>query len=214
MTHITLKTEKRPLTTKGYLNQLRRDGKVPAVLHNRGDASMHLVLDATDLKKALHTPAGINVLLNLEVDEGEQYLSRIEDIQYDPLREGIFIHADFGQISLDQSIEVHVPVVITGQDARVKDEGVLSQSLHEIALLSKPDAIPTNLHVDVSKLTIGDVFVVADLDLPEGCTAVTDAEEAVISVIAPRVAEETTEEEGEESLLADLEEGEEPELVE
>lgn len=214
MKHITLKTEKRPLTTKGYLNQLRRDGKVPAVLHNRGDESMHLVLDAADLKKALQTPAGANVLLNLEVDSGEQYLSRIENLQYDPLREGIFIHADFGQISLDQSIEVQVPVVITGQDARVKDEGILSQSLHEITLLSKPDAIPANLHVDVSKMTIGDVFVVADLTLPEGCTAVTDAEESVISIIAPRVAEEVTETETDDSPLADLETAKEPELVE
>ncbi len=214
MKHITLKTEKRPLTTKGYLNQLRKNGKVPAVLHNRGDESIHLVVDAADLKKALQTPAGINVLLNLEVAGDEHFLSRIEDIQYDALREGVFIHADFGQISLDQSIEVNVPVVVIGQDKRVKDEGVLSQSLHEIALMSKPDSIPLNLHVDVSKLTIGDVYVIGDLELPEGCTAVADPEEAVVSIIAPRVAEEETTEESAESPLIDLDAGQEPELVE
>lgn len=214
MKHITLKTEKRQLTTKGDLKQLRRDGKVPAVLHNRGDESMHLVVNAVDLKKVMHTPAGINVVLNLVVDGGEKFLSRIERIQYDVLRDGIFTHAEFGQISLDQSIEVNVPIVITGQDQRVKDDGVLSQTLHEIALLSKPDTIPSNLHADVSKMTIGDVLVIRDLELPKGCTAVLDPEEAIVSIMAPRVAEAEATVESDESPLADLEVKEEPELVE
>jgi large subunit ribosomal protein L25 len=173
---------------------------------------MQSVLDAADLKKHAD-PAGANVLLNLEVTAVSSILVQNENLQYDPLRED-FNHAISEQISSIQSIEVQGPGGITGQAARGKDERVQSHSLHEITLLSKPDAIPANLHVDVSKMTIGDVFVVADLTLPEGCTAVTDAEESVISIIAPRVAEEVTETETDDSPLADLETAEEPELVE
>ena len=83
-----------------------------------------------------------------------------------------------------------------------------------IALLSKPDTIPSNLHADVSKMTIGDVLVIRDLELPKGCTAVLDPEEAIVSIMAPRVAEAEATVESDESPLADLEVKEEPELVE
>lgn len=214
MEKVILKSEVRPLSSKSYLKQLRNTGRVPAVLHNRGDESMNLAVDALDFKKALSTPAGSNVMLSIDVDGQGQYLSRIENIQYDILREGVYTHIEFGQISIGEEIEVHVPVIVTGQDNREADDGIVSQTLHEIAISSKPDDIPASLHADISKMTIGDVLTVSDIELPQGCTVVTDADEAIVSIIAPRVSEPVTTEAADESPLADLPGGgPEPELV-
>lgn len=214
MEKVILRAEERPLKAKSFLKQMRRDGKVPAVLHNRGDESMHLVVDALEFKKALSTPAGANVMLDLDVAGKGKYLSRTESIQYDILREGVYTHIEFGQISLDQEIESSVHVIVTGQEERVADDGVLSQSLHEILIKSTPDKIPASIHADVSKMKIGDVMVVSDLELPDGCVAVSEPDEAVVSIAHPRVAEAEDAEAADDSPLADMASGPEPELVE
>lgn len=214
MEKVILKAEVRPLRAKSYLKRLRKDGKVPAVLHNRGDESMHVVVDALEFKKALSTPAGMNVMLDLDVEGKGKFLSRTESIQYDILREGVYTHIEFGQISLDQEIESNVPVIVIGFDKREADDGVLSQSMHEIIIKSTPDKIPASIHADVSKMKIGDVLIVGDLDLPKGCVAVSEAEEAVVSIAPPRVAEAESPEAADDSPLAHMASGPEPELVE
>ena len=214
MKHVTLQAQRRPIGSKSYLKQLRREGNVPAVLHNQGDESITLFVSARDLKKALHTPAGSNVVLNLEVGKKDQHLARIENIQYDILRENVYTHVEMGKISLEQKIESNVPIVVTGQHERVADDGVISLVLHEITILSKPDEIPANLHADVSKLSLGDVLCVRDIELPEGCTTSFDPDETVVTIIAPRSAEPLAEESSDEALIYDTAASQEPELVE
>ncbi len=206
-----LKADKRKLASKGYLNSLRRGGKVPGVLHRKGDASIPVTVDSLELKKALHTEAGLNVMLDLSID-GDKFLARIEDLQYDVLRDGVYTHIDFGSISLGEKFEVSIPVTVEGQDARENDDGLLSQPLHEIILLSSPDTIPSHVTIDISKLTIGDSIHAGDIEIPEGCELVTEPDETVASIIAPKLEAETETEEGEEDEAA---EGAsvEPELV-
>ena len=212
MNRLQLKAERRKIASKGYLKSLRNAGKTPGVLHNRGGESLHISVESSDLKKALHTSAGMNVLLNLEIEDEGIQLARIEDLQYDVLRDGIYTHVDFGRVSLDQKIEVHVPIILIGQEDRAKDDGVISQAEHEVVLLSSPDSIPDNLHADISSLVIGDSIHMKDLVLPEGCEAVTDPDDTIVSIIPPRIVEEAEESETEET--DDTEEAAEPELVE
>lgn len=218
MDRLVLKAEKRKLGSKSHLNQLRQAGKVPAVLHNRGEESTHIYVDSLEFKKALHTSAGMNVLLNLDISGEKTQLARIEDIQYDILREGVYVHIDFGSVSLDQKIEVDVPILLTGQEERANDEGIVSQVLHEVTLLSSPDSIPDNLSVDIRNLTIGDALHVGDLELPSGCEAVTELEETIVSITPPRLEEEAEDEEDEEGeavdALGEEEDDVEPEIVE
>ncbi len=196
MNFIEIKANKRALGSKGYLKDLRRDGKIPGVLHGQQQASIPLYLDSPDLRRALNTPAGRNVLLKLILDD-ETQTAMIENLQEDIVRDDVYLHIDLKLISMDEAIEVQVPILLHGQDLRESDDGFVSQQLHELTLMSKPAAIPESIRVDVSGLLIGDGLVVGDITMPEGCEAITPADEMIVTVLAPKALEEEEEEDAE-----------------
>lgn len=205
MNTIPLTLEKRKVSSKGYLNSLRRAGKVPGVLHDRKGLSVPVSVDSIEFKKAITTSAGRNAVLGLQLEDAN-HTAMVEHLQKHTLKDDIYVHVDFMLVSLDEKIEVQVPLVLFGQDQRAKDDGVISQAVHEIALLSKPTEIPEIIKADISGLTIGDTLQLKDIALPDGCEALTEPDEVLVSIMAPRTSEEPAE--GEEAA-----EPAEPELV-
>ena len=203
MNRVLLKAENRELSSKGYLRQLRLAGKVPGVLYGHGGAAIPLSVESSELAKALHTSAGLNVLLNLALDSGAEEIAMIKVLERDFLKAGAFTHVDLVRVSLTDKIEVSVQVLVTGDERRVNDGGVVAQPLREITLLSSPGSIPESFTVDVSGLVIGDSLTVGDVTLPADCELVTDVDEMIINIMPPRVvqdvvAEEETKEDEEE----------------
>ena len=104
-----------------------------------------------------------------------------------------------------------------GQALGVKLGGILQAVKHEIVVECLPTAIPEFIEVDVSALEIGNSVHVKDINFMEGVTPVTDQDETIIVVSAPRVEEEVEEEEliegeeGVEAAASDEEKAEEPE---
>ena len=84
MNFVQISAEKRPLGSKGYLKSLRRNGSVPGILHGHNLDSTPDSIDAKDLLKAISTPAGRNVLLNLVIESDTQ-TAMIENLQEDIL---------------------------------------------------------------------------------------------------------------------------------
>ena len=191
MNFVNMTVDRRELGSKSVLKKLRASGKVPGVLHGANLYTLPVTVDGGDLKRSLNTPAGRNVLLSLQMD-GEEKTAMIENLQRDFLREGVFVHVDFKLISLDEKITVSIPVVLTGQEDRVSDDGVISQPLHEIEIMSKPTEIPEGVIVDISGLTIGDSLLLKDVTLPDGCEIMTALDETVVSIMMPRIVAEET----------------------
>ena len=71
--------------------------------------------------------------------------------------------------------------------------------LREVTLRCLPTNIPEKIEADVSELQMGDTLTVADLVLPSDTEIVSEPDEVVASIVAPRVEEEPEEaaEEGE-----------------
>jgi len=57
--------------------------------------------------------------------------------------------------------------------------GMVDQNLFSLTVDASPTAIPNELEVDISALTIGDSIRVADIALPAGVTTDVDPEETV-----------------------------------
>ena len=190
MDRIKLHAEQRPIKSKGYLKSLRQSGKVPAVLHGHKDGSVHIMVDSIDLRKAISTSVGLNAVLDLEIAGFGTEIAMVENLQRDYLKEGVYLHVDFNRISLDKKIEVSIPIVLSGQDHRSAEDGIISQPIREIHLMSSPTSIPESIHIDVSSLKIGDSIHLRDIELPEGCDAVTPPDEMLVSIMSPRVMEE------------------------
>lgn len=209
MEKIVLKTIIREDKGKGACKQLRKDGAIPAVVYKEGKDALSVQVNNKDLWHALHTDAGENAIITMEIEGGNKSSNKtviVKEIQVDPINEK-FVHIDFHEISLKDKLKVKVPVVLKGEAVGVKeDDGVLAQEMWEIEVECLPTEIPEHIVFHVDDLRIGDSIHVKDVEAIEGVEFLDDPEQMVVIVHPP-----TVEEEAEEEVAA--EEGEEPEVI-
>ncbi len=195
--------------------RLRRTGRVPAVVYGLGIEPETVSVDNTDLRSALNTEAGLNALITLDLDSGQQ-LSIIKDLQRHPVRREV-LHVDFLRIDPDQKVEVEIPLLLTGEAKKVTQaNGMVDQVMHRLPVLAKPDDIPTEITADVTDLEVGSSLRVSDIELPSGVTPSGDPDATFAVGLITRSTKEflrqqkAAEEEAETVILmADGEEGEE-----
>jgi large subunit ribosomal protein L25 len=185
---ITLDVKPRTELGKGPASRYRVAGQVPAVFYGSSDEPVSLLVDAKQMSQALHTEAGANVLINIDVD-GKSRLTVAREIQRHPIR-GTILHVDFVHVARDQKIEAHVPLHLVGDSPGVHEGGVLDQHMHEIHIEAKPTDVPPNVEIDISHMGIGDSLHVSDIVVPSGVEMLTPAEELVAAVVEPRVVTE------------------------
>lgn len=188
MSTLTLKVQKRSARGSRQVGKIRREGLVPMVLYGKALAeAMPLQVSGSDLLKALH---GHATMYSLE-EEGGAHTAILKDIQQDPLS-GEILHVDFEQVSLTDTVEVTVHVVLKGTPKGAVNGGVLEHQLHELEIECRPDQIPEQITVRVENMEIDDSIYVRDLSVPEGVTVLTDEDQPVVSVHPPRREEEPT----------------------
>jgi large subunit ribosomal protein L25 len=184
---------------------------------------MHVSVDGRELFHLLHTDAGMNVLVDLNVD-GETILIMPREVQRDHIRNR-FVHVDFLRIARDERIGVEVPIQLVGTSPGVREGGVIEHHLWNLQIECFPQDVPTHIDAEIGGLGIGDALKVSDLTVPDTLTVLTAPEETIVSVVTPqvlRVEEEEAAEgeavEGEEGAAAEGEaatsEGGEPESTE
>ncbi|MBE6480901.1 MAG: 50S ribosomal protein L25/general stress protein Ctc [Actinomyces ruminicola] len=166
---------------KGSARRARHAGQVPAVVYGHGTEPRHLLLDEHATRLALR--GNENALVELSVG-GEILLAIAKDVQRHPIRPGVQ-HVDFLLVNRNEKVEVEVPVVVTGEPA--------PSTIHMIelahVLVSAPAiAIPESIDVDITGVEAGTAIRVADLTLPEGVEAITEADADVVNVAAGAVA--------------------------
>jgi len=187
--------------------RLRGEGLVPAVLYGLDQDPVSVSVIWPELRQVLTTEAGVNVVLQLEV-EGERHMSIIKDIQRHPVRRDV-VHVDFLRIDPNKKVTVDVSIIMTGEALEVtQGNGMVDQNLFSLTVDATPTSIPNELVVDISALTIGDSIRVADIALPAGVTTEVDPEETVaVGMITRSTLEAMAVEEAAEA--ADAAEGEE-----
>ena len=172
--------------------KLRAAGRIPGVCYGKKDSPVAISLDARALQRLLDkSDAGLNTIISLSGGgelSGKQVLVR--ELQRDPVR-GEYLHADLYTVDVTQTVDVSVPIHITGKARGVEfGGGVLDQALRELDLTCLPLAIPTELVVDVSEIDLGQSLHVRDIALPDGVELRSDADLSVVSVVAASKAEE------------------------
>ena len=193
MEKVILKADIREELGKEANRKLRAQGLIPGVVYKKGSKALSLKVDTKKFFNILHTSAGENVIITLQIKEKEDKTVIIKEIQYDPVREDMF-HVDFHEISLTEKITVNIPIEPKGEPEGVKtDGGILDHPLKELEIECLPTQIPERIDVRVENLKIGDAIRVKDLDIPEGITVLNDPEITVLSVVPPRVEEEPEE---------------------
>lgn len=182
---LSITARKRPLSTKGTLASLRREGKVPGVLYGLKGEPETLEITGTDLRPVL---AHRNSLIELNI-EGTVQKAMMKQLDRDPIS-GANLHVDFVRVDDVTPVTVVVPVTTEGIPAGVKNQGgIFSVAKKFVKLRAKVQDIPDVFHLDVSEMPAGKTFYVKDLAFDKG-TFVTPPRTALFAVSEGRRQEE------------------------
>lgn len=190
--------------TNESLDHLRSQGLTVGVCYGAHFDSTPVSFNEGELRKVYHQ-AGTSSVIDLGGDlEGEQCF--IHDMQVH-VTTGDILNVDFKIVAANETTEVAVPVETEGESPAVeKHLGLLTIAHHEINIEALPSKVPAEIVVDISGLKeVGDSIKVSDLKLPEGVTALDDADMTVVSISALQDKEEDEEQDGPtmEEVLAD-----------
>ena len=78
---VTLRAETGREPGSAPSRRLRRQGLVPAVVYGKDLDPVTVSVNARDLYAALHTDAGINALINIEIEGGDTQLTMARELQ-------------------------------------------------------------------------------------------------------------------------------------
>ena len=176
-------------TGKGAARSVRREGRIPGVIYGGGDAPMPISLLWHDVNKLIYAGHFLTTTFDLDVDgQVERVIPR--DYQLDPIKDRP-LHVDFLRIKAGSKITVEIPVHVVNEEAApgLKAGGVVNLVRHALEMRVSADAIPANIEVDVSGMTIGDSKHMSDLKLPRGVKLAAPEEDFTVLTIAPPVEE-------------------------
>ena len=169
---------------------LRRDGRLPAVVYGRGLSSDNVSVDTHEFEQ-LRRHAGPNTLIDLSVDGGKATPILVHDVQLHRVTRQP-LHADLYVVRMTEKLTVDVPLVSEGTSEAIENAGgTLMHVIEHVRVSALPDHLPQSIHYSIESLkTFDDAIHVRDLEIPADATLLTDGDEIVAKVLAPRVEEE------------------------
>lgn len=172
---------------KGPARRLRAQGKIPAVTYSKGRPAQHLTVSPEEVVAALKSEHGRNSVVSIEVEGGSAITAMIGEYQYHPVSREL-LHADFVEVSETETVDVKVPLVLTGKPKGVVMGGILRQVFREIPVRSVPRAIPVSLSHDISELDVEGHVAAQDLKLPEGVEVLLRPKQTLAAIARDRRA--------------------------
>jgi large subunit ribosomal protein L25 len=166
--------------------RLRDAGFIPGVIYGHKEAVVPVTLPKKETVGHLNHGAH---LFDLSVD-GRSEKVLVKEVQYDHL--GIeVIHVDFARVSLDEKVEVTVPLELKGTPKGESEGGVLQQIVSELHVECLVTDIPDVIRYNVSEMGLNSVLHIKELQLPSGVRALQD-EDLIVATV--REIAETTDE--------------------
>jgi len=170
---LTLPAEQRERAGKGASRELRRSGRVPAVVYGDKKTPLSVHVDEKILTKMLSTGHFMNTVVMID-SGGKKHRTLPKDVQFHPVS--------------SRPIHVAIPVRFDNEEDSpgLKRGGVLNIVQHDIELICDAAEIPDELHIDLTGLEIGDSIHISDVKLPKGAKpAIDDRDFTVATLVAP-----------------------------
>lgn len=184
---INLTLEPREVTGKA-VKHLRREGSVPAVIHDHGKDSIIVQADYITMLKVWQK-AGKHHPVNLKTGD-KTYTALIKTAEFDP-KKHLLTHVVFNAVDKNQTVDAEVPIHARydkGNESSPAERNglIVLTHLDVIQVKAIPSKIPDSVEYDAEKLVeIGDNVTVADLPIPEGVELVTEPEHSIATVYEP-----------------------------
>lgn len=191
MKKVSLSGSPRTNVGKKDAAELRRNGRIPAVVYGGGE-QVHFHVKETDMNKLVYTPD----VYQIEIDvDGKKMNAIVQEMQQHPVTSRIQ-HIDFLLLDDNKPAKVKLPVRVSGMSPGVMAGGKMQQVFRKLTVKGLPSALPEAITVDISPLNIGDAVRVSHIEI-EGCEVLDAANAVVVSVKMARGAKKGEEEEAE-----------------
>ena len=183
---LTLPAEQRERAGKGASRELRRSGRVPAVIYGDKKEPLSVHVEEKLLAKMLSTGHFMNSVVMIDA-AGQAHRTLPKDVQFHPVTSRP-IHVDFLRIGEHSQVTVNVPVNFTDEEEApgIKRGGVLNVVRHDLELICDAAEIPDQINISLKGLEIGDSIHISNIDLPKGSkSAIEDRDFTIATVVAP-----------------------------
>ena len=182
----TLAAEHREVTGKA-VSRLRKTGRLPAVVYGRGEASANVSVDTHEFE-LLRKHTGPNSLVDLSIDGKKAQPVLINGVQVHPVNRRP-LHLDLFLVRMTEELTVDVPLIAIGESSAVGQlGGTLLHPTETVKVKALPDHLPQSIEYSVESLVDFDATInVRDLVIPSDVTLLTDGDEIIAKVQAPRV---------------------------
>ena len=184
----TLAAEHRDVIGK-KVARLRSAGRLPAVVYGHGVDSDSISIDAHEFE-LLRRHSGPNALVDLSLDGKKARPVLVSSVQVHPVNRRT-LHVDLFLVRMTEELTVDVPLVAIGESPAVTLQGgTLLHPIESVRIRALPDHLPQSIEDSIEGLTDFDTTIhVRDLKVPGDVTLLTDGDEIIAKVQAPRVEE-------------------------
>ncbi len=177
--------------TKGEVNSLRKEGKVPAIVYGGKETNQKISLSKKEVKTLIEKENFLSNVITVNIEGKEQNVLP-RDIVFDTISDEP-IHLDFLRIVKGSKIIIEIPVKFINieKSPGLKRGGVLNIVRRKVELRCPTENIPTELIVDLDNLDIGASIKISSINLPENVTPTIQGRDFVIATVAaPTIVKE------------------------
>lgn len=157
--------------------RLRTAGELPGVIYGHKEAVLPITLPRKEVVGLLNHGAHV---FDLALD-GKNEKVLVKEVQYDHLGLEV-IHVDFARVSLDEKVEVTVPLELKGTPKGEEEGAVLQQIVAELEIECLVTDIPDRIIHNVTEMGKDSVLHIKDLTLPKGVRTLQDEDLIVATV--------------------------------
>jgi large subunit ribosomal protein L25 len=195
---IALTLTPREVTGK-QVKQLRRDGSVPAVIHDHGKDSINVQAEYNEMFK-VYQQAGKHHPVNLTAGN-KKYLAIIKTATFEPKKNRLN-HVVFNAVGAKQKVEAEIPIHARYEEGNESSPAernglIVLTNLDSVMVEAIPSKLVDALYYDAEKLVeVGDHLTVADLVIPEGVEVKVEADHTIATVYEPSAVAAANDEAG------------------
>lgn len=183
MSKQTLNAKTRTVTGKTAAKNLRKEGRIPAVVYNAKGEATSIDVDEVEFNKIWRTiTPTTSIVLNID---GKENVALIKDVEYN-IRNDKALHADFFVPDADQKLVMKIKVHFQGTPAGVLKGGFKKERNNQIKIKATIADLPETITADVSKINVSEALRVKDLNLGDKVEVLTDLELPLVTVSPAR----------------------------
>ena len=189
---LLLKAEIREQTGSKHAVNVRKQGRIPAIVYGHKKEPVAVSLDEHNFVEGLHHG---HRLLDVQLGKKKEKML-VKDLQYDHLGKNI-IHADLIRVDVSETVKVTVPIELKGMAQGTHEGGIIEEHTDRLEVECKVTDIPESIIVSIKEIGVGDNLHAGDIELPAGVKLASSPETLLVtcSLVAAAKSTEELEEE-------------------